>query len=144
MKSLYENSYVTQVIDPVAITADTDGDTIDTLHYDGSMAVVAVGEQGETLGESTYILLEVEESDDDSTFSDCDDADIYPYVDGTNDGTFAKIDAAAEDDTCYTVEYRGSKRYWRVVVNMVGTHETGTPIGAVAIRYNKDVQPASS
>jgi hypothetical protein len=133
----------TQVLDPVVLTTDTDCDGVDLLGYGSCAFYVMVGESGDTLSGTVYIELEVEESDDDSTYSDCADAVVTNTVSGNNTGTFAKIDAAAEDDAVYMCEYRGSKRYARVVINVSGTHSNGTPIAVLALRGKPTAAPVS-
>ena len=131
---------VSQVVDAATITSDTNGASVDLLGYEGVMFLACVGESGDTLSGSVKIELEVEESDDDSTFDDAEDADLTSSVSGTNNGTFAVIDAAAEDDAVYTTSYRGDntkKRYVRPVINLTGTHTNGTPIGILAVRFGK-------
>ena len=75
--------------------------------------------------------------------ADAADADVQGYVSGTNDGCFAVIDAAAEDDAAYACTYRGSARYVRPVINVSGTHNNGTPIGIIAIRHGAETLPVS-
>lgn len=137
------NIKVDQVIDPDTITADTDGASVDLKDYEWVAFLALVGESGDTLSGSVYIELEVEESDDDSTFTDVADADLSDTVTGNNTGTFGKIDAAAEDDAVFTTQYRGSSRYVRPVINLTGTHTNGTPIGIVALRMGKNELPVS-
>lgn len=104
--------------------------------------LVHVGNSGDTLSSSVYIEVEIEESDDNSTFTDVADADLDAYVNGTNDGCIAKIDAPTEDSLVLEVEYHGTKRYVRPVINVTGTHTNGTPISAVIIGYDKRSTPA--
>jgi len=142
MERDFQNNFkVDQVVDPVVITADADGASVDMQDYERVTFLALVGESGDTLSGSVYVELEVEDSDDDLSFSDADDADLQTYVAGTNDGTFAKIDAAAEDDAVYKTTYRGSARYARPVINVTGTHTNGIPIGIVAIRFGKNELP---
>jgi hypothetical protein len=136
LKDLKAVSTVTQLIDPVTLTADANGASIDLKSHQNALVCVAVGESGDTLSGSVKIELELEESTDDSTFTDCADADVIGYVAGTNDGCFGVIDAAAEDDAVYTCQYIGSKRYIRPVINVTGL-TNGTPIGAIGIAFDK-------
>lgn len=128
---------VSQVVDPVVTTADANGASVDMLGYDCVTFLALIGESGDTLSGSVKIELEVEDSADDSSFSDAADADVKGFVAGTNDGCFGVIDAAAEDDAVYKCTYHGSERYVRPVINVTGTHTNGTPIGIVAIRHSK-------
>jgi hypothetical protein len=131
---------VSQVVDPAVVTADVNGASVDLLGYEGVMFLVSVGQSGDTLSGSVKVELEVEESADDSTFDDAEDADLSTSVTGTNPGTFGLIDDAAEDDAVYVTSYKGDgtkKRYVRPVINVTGTHTNGIPIGIVAVRYGK-------
>lgn len=130
-------------VETATITADTNGTGIDLQGFEGAEVVAFVGQSGDTLSSSVKIELEVEESDDNSTYSDVADADLLGSVDGTNDGTYAVIDAATEDETVYRVGYIGSKRYIRAVVNVTGTHTNGTPIGIGVIKGFARHQPTT-
>ncbi len=128
---------VSQVHDPDTMTGDADGASVDMVDYDRCTFLALVGASGDTLSATVKVELEVEESDDDSSFTDVADADLTSWVAGVNDGCFGVIDAAAEDDAVYKTTYKGSKRYVRPVINIVGTHSNGIPIGIVAIRHGK-------
>ena len=132
-KDLYNKTKVLAAIEPQVATADVNGDGIDTRGYESVVLVGQIGASGDTLSGSVKIELEVEESDDNSTYTDVADADLLNYVDGTNDGTFAVIDDGAEDDAVYVTGYRGSKRYVRIVANLTGTHTVGTEIAGCAV-----------
>lgn len=138
---LENQTTISQVIDPVVVTADALSSAIDMTGFRDLTAMVAVGESGDTLSGSVYIELEMQESDDNSTYTACADADITNAVTGTNTGTFALIDAAAEDDAVYVSQYLGSKQYVKVNVNVTGTHTNGTPIGALAVQSGENYLP---
>ena len=135
-RDLSDASVAEQTLDPDTVTTSATGGGVDRWDGNGEnvMFVVAVGESGDTLSGTVYFLLELEHSDDGSTWTDCADADLSTSITGTNTGTFAKIDAAAEDDAAYKTSYVGNKPHVRCIVNAVGTHSNGTPIGVVAIR----------
>jgi hypothetical protein len=132
--SLYSDNKITQCLDPAVTNSDTDCTAVDMNGYNECFLLVNVGESADTLNATNKIELEVEESSDNITFTDVADADLVNYVAGTNDGTFALIDAATEDDTAYFTAYRGNSPYVRVVLNFSGTHTTGTPISVTAIQ----------
>lgn len=143
MRDFINNLKVDQVVDPAVHTADADGASVDMQDYERVTFIALVGETGDTLGSGVRLELEIEDSDDDSTFADAADADVVNYVDGANDGCFGVIDAAAEDDTYKICTYIGGSRYVRPVVNLVGTHTNGIPVGIVAIRQGKNEVPVS-
>ena len=137
-----ENQFtVSQVIDPVVVTADALSSVINQAGFRDVTVAVAVGESGDTLSGSVYIELELQESDDDSTYTACANADITNSVTGTNVGTFALIDAAAEDDVVKMCKYLGNKQYVKVNVNVTGTHTNGTPIGVLALQSGENYLP---
>tara|TARA_R110000823_G_scaffold236856_1_gene362476 strand:+ start:676 stop:1101 length:426 start_codon:yes stop_codon:yes gene_type:complete len=106
----------------------------DLLNHDGSLLIVNMGNSGDTLSASVYWELEVEDSPDNSTWTDVSDYLITGAVTGSNTGTFAKVDAAAEDSRIFTTAYLGRQRYVRIVVNKTGTHTNGTPISSTFVR----------
>ena len=138
---LENTSTISQVIDPVVVSADALSTAINQAGFTDVTALVAVGESGDTLSGTVYIELEMQESDDDSTYTACADADITNSTAGTNTGTFALIDAAAEDDAVYTSKYLGSKQYVKVNINVTGTHTNGTPIGVLAVQSGENYLP---
>tara|TARA_R100000773_G_C4174483_1_gene86835 strand:+ start:125 stop:589 length:465 start_codon:yes stop_codon:yes gene_type:complete len=120
-------------------TAAANGTGVDLQGYEGATVLVDVGAEGDTLSSSVHFELSLEESDDDSTYTDVTQAGI---VDGTisADGIFLKLDGTAggNPDTTggiFRVEYVGGKRYIRVVLAKTGTHSNGTPIGAMVVRH---------
>lgn len=132
------------VLESQTITADADGDSVDMKDYKHLAFYALVGESGDTLSGSVMLELEVEESADDSSFTDVADADITNAVSGTNDGTFAVVDAAAEDQAIYLCEYKGTARYVRPVVNVTGTHTNGIPVAIMAVRTGHHNLPMSN
>ena len=143
MRDIERNVRHDQVLDPVVLTADADGASVDMKDYEHVAFYALVGESGDTLSGTVYLELELEESDDDSTFTDVADADITNSVTGNNTGTFAKIDAAAEDDAVYMTQYKGNSRYVRPVVNISGTHSNGVPVGILAVRFGAERVPVT-
>jgi hypothetical protein len=132
-----------QLVDPVVLTASADGASIDMKDYRHAAFYALVGESGDTLSGSVYLELELEHSDDDSTFADCTDAMVTNSVTGNNTGTFGKVDAAAEDDALFMAEYKGNKRYVRPVISLTGTHTNGVPVAIVALRSGDQTLPVT-
>ena len=138
---LENQTTISQVTDPVVVSADALSSVIDQAGFRDVTVLAAVGESGDTLSGSVYIELEMQESDDDSTYTACADADITNAVTGTNTGTFALIDAAAEDDAVFASQYLGDKQYVKVNINVTGTHTNGTPIGVLAVQSGENYLP---
>lgn len=141
MRSLHENLKFTKLQDPLIRTADANTSSVDMLGY-GSLALGAlIGITGDTLSGSVKVEVEVEESDDNTTFTDVANADLTNYVTGTNVGTVAVIDDNAEDDVLVTTGYKGSKRYVRMVMNFTGTHTNGIETAAFAVQGHPELSP---
>ena len=131
-----------------ASTTDHNCTAVDGRGCESVVHVVAVGNSGDTLSGSVKIELELEESDDNSSWDDCEDADLRnpdtgasAAVTGTNPGTFAVIDDGTEDTTLFAVRYVGGRRYSRVVVNKTGTHTNGTPVAVLGFRARPTTLP---
>lgn len=114
-------------------TADVTGATVDTQGYHAVGLLANVGASGDTLSGSVYVDLEVEHSNDNSTWADCADTDIEGAVTGTTTGTFARINDPAEDVALYKTNYYGGRRYVRVIANLTGTHTNGIPLSVTAV-----------
>lgn len=119
-------------------TANTTGTGVDLSGYNSAVMIVDVGAEGDTLSSSIYYEIAIQQSDDDSTYAACTQADI---VDGTiaASGIFYKIDGTTGGDpdttgVIYRVGYVGGKRYIRAVLTKTGTHTNGTPVGAMVVR----------
>ncbi len=90
--------------------------------------LVRVGPAVFTINGSNFLELEVEDSPDDSVFTDVADDRLTRFVAATNTGTFGLADDAAEDALFYHTTYKGPQRYGRVVVGFTGTVTGGIPI----------------
>lgn len=119
-------------------TAAGNGTGVDLQGYESATILVDVGAEGDTLSSSVYFEISLEHSDDDSTYTDCAQADI---IDGTisSGGIWLKLDGTTGGDPdtsggIFRVGYVGGKRYVRVVLAKTGTHSNGTPIGAMVVR----------
>ena len=119
-------------------TAAGNGTGVDLQGYESATILVDVGAEGDTLSSNVYFEISLEHSDDDSTYTDCAQADI---IDGTisSGGIWLKLDGTTGGDPdssggIFRVGYVGGKRYVRVVLAKTGTHSNGTPIGAMVVR----------
>ena len=138
MKDLSNNINPAVSIINAVKTAAANGTGVDLQGYESATVLVDVGAEGDTLSSSVYFELSLEESDDDSTYTDVAQASI---VDGTisSGGIFLKLDGTAggNPDTAggiFRVGYVGNSRYIRVVIAKTGTHSNGSPIGAMIVR----------
>ena len=149
MRDLHNNLEITQLLDPATLTADaTAADTttssIDMQGFDSAEIIVNVGESGDTLSGSVKWDFALYESDDNTTFTACADADLITRgnsITTTTSGIFATVDAAAEDDAVYKVGYAGGSRYVHVNIDPTGAHSNGTPISVTGVRGNPAQAP---
>lgn len=112
---------------PILGNDDTEGTGVgvDLLGFESAVMVCEIGISGDTLSGSVKILPTLQESTDNSTFTDVAAADMI--------GAFTLVDDAAEDAVIQQVGYIGTKRYIRALFDFTGTHTNGCPISAVAV-----------
>jgi hypothetical protein len=134
MKDLKNNISVVQTIAPVAGDADATGASVDLQGYESCTFVINLGTAGITLSGSNKIEFELEESTDDSTWTDVTASASVIGATPDSSGKIATYDASSEADSAATVAYIGDKRYVRVIANFSGTHGTATPYSVTAIR----------
>jgi len=125
-------------------TADENGATIDLQQYaDGARFVVSLGTAGDSLTSINYIEFEVEESKDDSAWTDAADADVIGSVTGNNTGTFG-LQNTGETPTAYSGQYTGIYRYCRCVLSFTGvSHTNGTPISVTVDKLGYKYPPTT-
>ena len=138
MKDLSNNISPAVSLPAAVRTAAANGTGVDLQGYESATVLVDVGAEGDTLSSSVHFEISLEESDDNSTFTDVAQASI---IDGTiaSGGIFLKLDGTTGGDPdttggIFRVGYVGNKRYIRVVLAKTGTHSNGTPIGAMVVR----------
>jgi len=122
--SVYNNILVQQTVTQASRTNGTvNGTAIDlwsnTIGRQVFRTALAIVQTG-TITDGTH-TVEVQESDDNSSFTAVVDADLQ--------GTEPAI-GAADDNVVYEIGYRGTKRYLRVAVVTTGATVGGT-FGAV-------------
>jgi hypothetical protein len=123
MRDIYNNVLVKQSLAPAARTASANGTSVDR-NEDSSMfqdALVVVSTGAITDGTHT---IEVQESDDNSTFTAVADADL--------EGTEPAI-GATDDNKIYELRYKGLKRYLRVAVTVASATSGGVYGGDVVL-----------
>jgi len=138
MRDLSNNIVPVNSIINATKTAAANGTGVDLQGYEAASVVVSVGAEGDTLAANLYFQISLEHSDDNSTFTDCAQADI---IDGTiaAGGIFLKLDGTTGGNPdsagdVFRVGYVGGNRYVRVVLAKTGTHSNGTPLGAMVVK----------
>ncbi|MBT3921566.1 MAG: hypothetical protein HOF21_03225 [Nitrospina sp.] len=108
MKDLKNHIDVLASIKPAVYTASQNGTGVDLRGFDGAVCVFESGTVDNTDTDETY-SPKVQESDDNSTYTDVVAADL--------EGTLALM----VDDQIQRVGYKGNKRYIRNVMTLSGT-----------------------
>lgn len=142
MKELIKRSSAAVSLSAVSRTADANGTGVDLSGYNSALVVATIGIDSGLDG-SNYISFELEESDDNSTFTDVAAADMLcesPAAAGSS-GQFILVDSTSEDDVIAQCSYMGEKRYIRVVANITGT--VTIICSAIVLRGDPAVLPAT-
>ena len=124
MKDLSNNISPAVSLPAAVRTAAANGTGVDLQGYESATVLVDVGAEGDTLSSSVHFEVSLEESDDNSTFTDVAQASI---IDGTiaSGGIFLKLDGTTGGDPdttggIFRVGYVGNKMYIRVVLAKTG------------------------
>jgi hypothetical protein len=148
MQDLTHNIVVSNSIINAVKTAGANGTGVDLKGFEEATAIVDVGAEGDTLSGSVYFEVSLEHSDDDSTYTDCVQADV---INGTiaAGGIWLKLDGTTGGDPDTTggnwqIGYVGGKRYLRLVLAKTGTHTNGTPMAGVIVKSRPRNAPTTN
>lgn len=121
---------VAQSLVPAARTAAGNGTGVDLAGYNAAAVIITSG----VITDGTLYTFEVQESDDNSTFTAVADADLI--------GTEPAL-AASDDNVVREVGYKGIKRYIRVAITgATGSPATGGVFAAFVVRGKPRKFPA--
>lgn len=120
MRDLYNMIALAISLAFAARTASANGSGVDLQGHEGAVVEITTG----TITDGTH-TFEVQESDDNATFTAVADADLL--------GSEPAI-VAADDNVVKKIGYRGTKRYLRVAVVVTGAPATGGVYGATIIK----------
>lgn len=122
-KDLYNKVTAEVSLAPATRTADADGTSVDRAQngdsFQSALVVVATG----TITDGTH-TIEVQESDDDATFTAVADDDLQ--------GTEPEI-GSDDDNTVFEIGYIGTARFLRVSVTAAGTTSGGDYTAVVVL-----------
>lgn len=119
-RDINSNVSVATSVLPLLRTATVSGSGVDLRGFDAAMVILDIG----TITDGTF-TPKLQESDDNSTFSDVASADL--------EGSFTAATSSA-DDGVQQVGYKGDARYIRAVYTVTGSPSTGGTVGAVIVR----------
>ena len=122
----------TKSIDVGAKTSSANGASLDLKNYHSCLMIV----DADAFTDGTH-TIHLEESSDNSTFTDVAAADlIFTEAGAINSSGQIVIDGAADDDQAFIIGYAGGKRYVRASVTVAGT-TTGAIYGAMLVPGHK-------
>lgn len=133
-EDLTNNIGIIQTLDPEAV--DTSGDVgltgVDGANCGSVLHIIGVGDTAEH-SSSHHTRLVIQHCDDNATWLDVTDKNIVEFaingvvtaMEDATTGLLKAIDAAADDNKVYTAEYKGQKRYSRILLEENGTTTTG-------------------
>ena len=122
---------VVQSLAPASRTATGNGTGVDLRDYSAAVAIIDTGTAG---GTSPSFTFELQESDDNSTFTAVANADLI--------GTEPVI-TTSNDVAVYELGYLGSKRYIRVAITAVSGTSPTLLCSACVVRGKPRYAPAA-
>lgn len=131
-RDLRSNISPAQSIQAAAVTATVNGSGVDLRDYGSAAIIIALGTFAGTTPSAT---VKIQESDDDSAYTDVAAADLQggalPGIDTSNDAGVIERG------------YIGGKRYIRVAVTAISGAGASLPLAAVIVRGHPHLTPAS-
>ena len=122
-----------------------DGDIIDRQGF-GSLEFQCIVGVDANLDGSNHLQFKLQHGDD-AALADAADVvigdligDLIGGLTEVTTGIFAIVDAPAEDDTVFSIGYKGNKRYVRLSIIVTGA-TTDCPAGAIAAQGHPDNAP---
>lgn len=133
MRSVYDNIKSAATLRPQAITANTNGNGIDTLGYNSAAISLEVGAVS---GTSPTLDVKIQDSADNSTFADLSPSVAFTQVTAANNSQILRLEG---------LNAAGRRRYIRVVATVGGTSPNFTASCSVllgrAFRGGSSVNP---
>jgi hypothetical protein len=131
-----------QVFGPVSLDADNTPAALDLNGYNSATLYISVGAGGITFSTTNKVEFKLTHSDDDSTYTAVEQADVIGPTVASGGIVRSLVAAKAAADTAPTeVGYIGGKRYLKLLADFSGTHGAATPMSAVLVRGNSIYKP---
>ena len=134
MKDLHSHIAVVNALGPISLAADTTSAAIDLQGYRSVEILIGLGIQGVTLSDTDKIDIKITHSDDDSTYTAVEAADILGETSIGSGGIVKSFNAPHAAAAQYRVGYVGGKRYVKAQADFSGTHGTATPIAIAVLK----------
>lgn len=125
------------VLPPAVYAADNTPAAIDSVDYGALSLLLHIGVGGITFTGTNKIEFVLTHSDDNVTYTNVTDDDLIKdaLAPATiSNGIVRALTAAHAAPTMQKIGYIGGKRYLKLLADFSGTHATGTPVSATAVR----------
>lgn len=122
---------IDQSLAPAARVATANGVGVDLRDFDSAMVAI---DAGVAAGTTPSFTFEVQESDDNVTYTAVADTDL--------DGTEPAI-TGANDEQIHLIGYKGVKRYIRVAITAVTGTSPSLPCSATVVRGHAHLRPVN-
>lgn len=147
MRDLFNSLAPVSLIDAVTLAADNTPAKIDLRGSRSCLILLAIGIGGITFSASNKIEFVLTHSSDDVTYDNVATGDVVgdalaPTT--ITGGIVRSLVAAHAAGTLQKLRYVGGRRYLKLLADFSGTHGTGTPIVALALRGDLDLKPAAA
>lgn len=104
---------------------------VDLLGFNAALVVISTGASGDTIDESNFYEVTLQESDDNVTYNDVDASDLL----GADSEVIATVNGVdMDEDSVKLVQYKGGKRYIKAVLSETGDNTNGTVIGVTVVK----------
>lgn len=140
VRDLHSNLSSILLIAPASPTSDTTPISVDNRGFGACMIMLYIGIGGITFTTSNKIEFILEHSTDNASWSPVANSDVMGVTVATG-GIVRSLTAAKAAADIQEMSYVGGLRYVRLTADFSGTHATGTPMFAAAIRGIPSLSP---
>lgn len=142
MRDLHNNAAIVEAIAPAVYADDNTPAAIDLQGFESVELALHIGVGGITFTTTNKIEFKLTHSDDDITYEAVTVDDVLGLDSVGAGGIVESLTAAHAAATITQFGYVGNKQYLKLLADFGGTHGTGTPISAVAIKARPLNAPA--
>lgn len=145
MRDLKSKVSPAALIVPAVYAADNTPPAVDLQGFDSCLILISIGVGGITFTGVNKIEFVLTHSDDNATYTNVAITDLLPdaLTPGTiTTGIVRSLVAAHAAATIQRLGYVGGKRYLKLLADFSGTHGTGTPMEAIALKGHANINPA--
>lgn len=143
MRDIHSCLFAATLLANATYAADSTPVAIDRQGYDAVEILLAIGVGGITFSGTNKVEFVLTHSDDGSTYTPVADADMLG-VSGISSGIIKSLVAAHAAAASYRFGYVGGKRYLKLLADFSGTHGAGTPLAAIALLGEPNVEPVAA